>query len=117
MSALDFAKSQSSLAWSSLLNIKQVFVEQGCLFVLDAALLYTAIFFLVSIMNDLGQQNNLMFIEGSSSMEKEKKRLKTIMIVFGTSYLLRAGFDLTIGIYLVEFQQLSSDYPGFFELI
>jgi hypothetical protein len=68
-------------------------------------------------MNDLGQMNILMFIEGSGSMEKEKKRLMIIMLVFGSSYLLRAGFDLTIGIYFVEFQQLSSDYPGFFELI
>lgn len=49
-------------------------------------------------------------------MENEKKRLKIIMVLFGTSYLVRASFDLIIGIYLVEFQKLSEDYPGFFEL-
>jgi len=43
------------MVWYSFLNMKQVFVEQGCLFILDAVLLYTATFFLVSIMSDLGQ--------------------------------------------------------------
>ena len=44
-----------------------------------------------------------MYVEGSSSMENEKKRLKIIMALFGTSYLVRASFDLIIAIYLVEF--------------
>lgn len=57
-----------------------------------------------------------MYVEGSSSMENEKKRLKIIMALFGTSYLVRASFDLIIAIYLVEFEKLSIDYPGFFEL-
>lgn len=89
------------MAWYSFLNMKQVFVEQGILFILDAVLLYTATFFLVSVMSDLGQQNNLMYIEGNCIMDKEKNRLKIIMSVFGTSYLLRAGFDLATGVYLL----------------
>ena len=96
--------------------MRMVFVEQGCLFALDAVLLYTSIFFLVSVMNDLSSQNNLMYVEGSGSMENEKKRLKIIMTVFGTSYILRAAFDLIIGLYLLEVQTFASDYPGFFEL-
>ena len=70
---------------------------------MDALLLYTSIFFLVSVMDDLGQQNAIMYVEGSSSMESEKKRLKIIMILFGTAYILRAGFNLTIAIYMSEF--------------
>lgn len=44
-----------------------------------------------------------MYIEGSSSLESEKKRLRVIMFVFGTSYFLRAGFDFAIASYYVEF--------------
>ena len=113
----DFAESQKDMSWYSFLNMRQVFVEQGSLFILNAALLYTAIFFLVSIMNDLMEQNNLMYIEGSGSMENEKARLKIIMTVFGTSYLVRAAFDLVIGVYFVGYQDLSANYPGFFELL
>jgi hypothetical protein len=83
---------------------------------LNAVLLYTSIFFLVSVMNDLSRQNNLMYVEGSGTMENEKKRLFIIMTVFGTSYILRAAFDLFFGLYLLEVQTLASDYPGFFEL-
>lgn len=43
-----------------------------------------------------------MYVEGSSSMENEKKRLKTILMLFGTSYVFRAGFELTLGIYMLE---------------
>ena len=57
-----------------------------------------------------------MYVEGSSSMESEKKRLKIIMTLFGTSYLVRASFDLIIALYLVEFMKLSTSHPGFFEL-
>ena len=35
-------------------------------------------------------------------MENEKKRLKTILMLFGTSYVFRAGFELTLGIYMLE---------------
>jgi hypothetical protein len=58
-----------------------------------------------------------MYVEGSSSLEQEKKRLKIIMTLFGTSYLLRAACDLIIAIYFSEFMKLSYEYPGFFELI
>ena len=57
-----------------------------------------------------------MYVEGSSSMEGEKKRLKVIMYLFGASYLLRATFDLIISYHLVRFYDLSVNYPGFFEL-
>ena len=83
---------------------------------MDALLLYTSIFFLVSVMEDLGQQNTIMYVEGSSSMESEKKRLKIIMILFGTAYILRAGFNLTFAIYMNQFLQICEDYPGFFEI-
>ena len=92
-------------------------IEQGVFFSVDAMLLYTSIFFLVSIMNDLSQQNTVMFLESSSSMENEKRRLKIIMMLFGTSYLVRTAFDLILAIYMLEFIQFASDYPGFFELI
>ncbi len=52
--------------------MKMMFIEQGAFFLLNATLLYTAIFFLVSIMNDLVSQNNVMYVEGSSSLEIEK---------------------------------------------
>ena len=80
-----------------------LFLEQGCLFVLDAVLLYAATFFLFSIMDDLGQQNELMYLQNSGSMEVEKRRLKIILVVFGSSYLIRAAFDLSIAFYMVEF--------------
>ena len=54
VSAFDFIESQREMAWYSFYNIKLVFIEQGAFFILDALLLYTSIFFLVSIMNDLG---------------------------------------------------------------
>ena len=50
-------------------------------------------------------------------MESEKKRLKIIMILFGTAYMLRAGFNLTIAVYMSEFLQICEDYPGFFEIV
>lgn len=50
-------------------------------------------------------------------MENEKRRLKILMIFFGTSYLLRAIFDVSISIYYIEFQKLSETYPGFYELL
>lgn len=50
-------------------------------------------------------------------MEGEKKRLKIIMTLFGTSYVLRAGFNLIIASYMLEFQSFSNNYPGFFELM
>ena len=96
--------------------MKTVFLEMGVFFLINAMLLYTSIYFLVSIMNDLGQQNAIMYVEGSSSMETEKQRLKILMIFFGTSYLLRALIDATIATYYVEFLELSSEYSGFFEL-
>ena len=40
-------------------------------------------------------------------MENEKRRLKILMILFGSSYLLRAIFDVSISIYYTEFQQLA----------
>jgi len=117
ISAYDFANSQKSLSWYSFFNIRTLFLEQGAFFAFDAGILYTAIIFLISVMSDLQELNNLMYIEGSSSLETEKKRLRIIMFVFGTSYFLRAGFDFAIASYYIEFQKLSVDYPGFFELI
>ena len=117
VSAYDFVQSQSSMPWYSFFSIKQVFIEQGAFFLINATLLYTSIIFLVSIMNDLAQQNSIMYIEGSNSMENEKKRLYFIMTLFGCSYIARAGCDLMIAIYIVDFQELSVDYPGFFELL
>ena len=119
VSAYDFSKAQESqqdLEPYSFLSMKTVFLEMGVFFLINAMLLYTSIYFLVSIMNDLGQQNAIMYVEGSSSMETEKQRLKILMIFFGTSYLLRALIDATIATYYVEFLEFSSDYSGFFEL-
>jgi hypothetical protein len=97
--------------------MKTTFLEMGVFFLISTLLLYTSIFFLVSIMDNLGQQNAIQYVEGSSSMESEKKRLKKIMALFVTTYFLRAIIYLVIGLQLVEFQKFSSDYPGFFELI
>ena len=83
---------------------------------IDAFLLYVATFFLFSIMDDLGQRNQLMYLENSGSMEVEKRRLKVILVVFGSSYLLRAGFAFSVAFYLVEFLSLVQQYQGFFEL-
>lgn len=101
VSSLSFAKSQESLEWYSFFNMRTLFVEQGGSFVFVAILLYTAIFFVISVISELGQQNNLMYLEGSSSLEQEKKRLKIIMLIFGTSYFLRAGFDFAIASFYV----------------
>jgi len=58
VSAYEFVQAQevqSGLEWYSFLNMKTVFIELGVFFLIDGFLLYTSIFFLVSIMNDLGQ--------------------------------------------------------------
>ena len=117
VSAQEFAESQADLSLYSFLNIRMLCIESGIFFSVDAMLLYTSIFFLVSIMNDLSQQNTVMFLESSSSLENEKKRLKIIMTLFGTSYLVRSAFDMILGIYSVEFMKFASDYSGFFELL
>ena len=44
-----------------------------------------------------------MFLESSSSLENEKKRLTIIMTLFGTSYIVRSAFDMILGIYAIEF--------------
>ena len=115
--ALSFVQSQAGMAWYNWFNLKQVYMELGIFFMVDAVLLYTAIFFLVSIMNDLGQQNAIMYVEGSSSMEQEKRRIKVIMAYFGSSYVMRAAAGLLIGIYMLEYREFAEAYPGFFELI
>ena len=69
-----------------------------------SVLLYTAIFYLVSIMSDLGELHRMQYLEGSSSLETEKRRVQLLMALFGGAYLLRGGFDLVIGIYLTEFE-------------
>lgn len=89
----------------------------GVFFLVNTLLLYTSIFFLISVMDNLGQQNTIQYVEGSSSMESEKKRLKKIMALFVTTYFFRAIIYLVAGLQLVEFQRFSSEYPGFFELI
>ena len=75
-------------------------------------MLYTAIYFVISQISDLQRQNNLTYQEGSGSMEKEMKRLKIIMGVFGFSYILRFLFDLIISFNMLKFSQLLTDYPG-----
>ena len=55
VSAIQFARAQQGMPWYSFYNQNMLFLEQGCLFVLDAVLLYAATFFLFSIMDDLGQ--------------------------------------------------------------
>ena len=58
VSAYDFAQKQldqPGLAPYGFLSIKIVFLEMGVYFLINAMLLYTSIFFLVSIMNDLSQ--------------------------------------------------------------
>jgi len=114
--ASTFVASQESTAWYSFLNQRMVFIEQGVFFLFDAILLYTYIFFLVSIMNDLGSQSTLMYLEVSSSLEAEKGRLKIVLSLFGGSYIIRGAFDLIIGAYLAEYTAWSEKYPGFFEL-
>ena len=58
VSAYEFVQAQevqAGLSRYSFLNMKSVFIELGVFFLIDGFLLYTSIFFLVSIMNDLGQ--------------------------------------------------------------
>ena len=116
VTALSFVQSQSGQAWVSFTSQRMVFFEQGACFLVNAVLLYTYIFFLVSIMNDLNTQRGVMYIESSSSMENEKNRLKLVLGLFGGSYILRSAFDLVIGMYLLEYLTLAEQYPGFFEL-
>ena len=59
----------------------------------------------------------MQYLEGSSSLETEKRRVQLLMALFGGAYLLRGGFDLVIGIYLTEFEQFNEDKPGFFEAV
>lgn len=117
VSSLVFAQSQNSLEWYSFLSMRSLFIEQGAFFIFVGAVLYTAIFFLISVINDLATSNNLMYLEGSSTLEQEKKRLRIIMLVFGTSYFLRAAFDFAIAGFYLQFQTLTSDFAGFFELL
>lgn len=63
------------MVWFSFTNQRMVFIEQGLFFLLAAILLYTYIFFLVSIMNDLSSLSGVMYLEGNSSLEAEKGRL------------------------------------------
>ena len=80
-----------------------VFFELGACFLLVAVLLYSFIFILVSVMDDIGSQTGVYYVDGSSSLETEKHRLKRVLGLFGTSYILRSGFDLTIAIYFAEY--------------
>ena len=50
-------------------------------------------------------------------MEKEMKRLKVIMGVFGFSYILRFVFDMLISIQMSMFCIFVTDYPGFTQLV
>ena len=53
VTAQEFAESQKDLPTLSFLSMRMLCIEQGVFFSVDAMLLYTSIFFLVSIMNDL----------------------------------------------------------------
>ena len=55
LTALEFGKAEASMSVFVFWNVRLVLIEQGVFFVMDAILLYTSIFFLVSIMNDLSQ--------------------------------------------------------------
>ncbi len=55
VTAIEFAESQKDLSMYSFLSMRMLCIEQGIFFSVDAMLLYTSIFFLVSIMNDLSQ--------------------------------------------------------------
>ena len=116
VSSADFIKGQADLTWHSFFSLQMIFIEQGAFFFVNAVLLYTAIFFLVSIMNDLVQHNNQMYVEGSSALETEKKQLKIVLGLFGASYLVRCAFDILVGFYLIEVTSFCEEYPGFFEL-
>lgn len=50
-------------------------------------------------------------------MEKEMKRLKVIMGVFGFSYILRFVFDLGMSVSMSAFSGFVSSHPGFADLL
>ena len=117
VSFIDFVRSQQSESMYGLFTLNAVFLYQSILFILTAALLYTSIYFVISQISDLQQQNNLTYQEGSGSMEKEMKRLKAIMSVFGFSYILRFAYNFSISLYELEFAVFQSEHPGFSQLI
>ena len=86
------------------------------MFLVVAIMLYIYIFFLLSVMDDLGAQTGVYYVDGSSSLETEARRLKIVLSFFGGSYVVRAAFDLVIAIFFTEFTDFAQDYPGFCEL-
>ena len=50
-------------------------------------------------------------------MEKQMKRLKIIMSVFGFSFVLRFAFDFIISLYITIFTDFVENYPGTTALI
>mmetsp|Transcript_20551 Transcript_20551/g.27759 ORF Transcript_20551/g.27759 Transcript_20551/m.27759 type:complete len:216 (-) Transcript_20551:214-861(-) len=116
ISAQEFVKSQEGMALYSFLNQRMVFFEQGALFLAVAILLYIFIFFLISVMDDLGAQTGVYYVDGSSSLQTEARRLKIVLSFFGGSYLVRSAFDLIIAVYMTDYLQFTQEYPGFCEL-
>jgi len=116
VTVVTFIESQVGLPWYSWLNQRMVFFELGAFFLLVAILLYCFVFFLISVMEDIGSQTGVYYVDGSSSLETEKQRVKKVLSLFGGSYILRSGFDLTIAIYLTEYVTFRAEYPGFTEL-
>ena len=104
------------MPWYGFLNQRMVFFEQGAMFLVVSIMLYIYIFFLISVMDDLGAQTGVYYVDGSSSLETEARRLKIVLSFFGGSYLVRSAFDLTIAIFFTEFTAFAEDYPGFCEL-
>ena len=50
-------------------------------------------------------------------MEKEMKRLKIIMSVFGFSYILRFLFDLFMSFSMLSFCDFVTNFPGFTQMV
>ena len=93
-----------------------VFFEIGALYLMVAVLVYSFVFFLVSVIEDIGSQTELYYVDGINLLETEKRSVKRVLSFFGGSYILRCCFDLIIAIYLSEYVTFQSDYPGFSEL-
>ena len=61
------------MPWYSFLNQRMVFFEQGAMFLVVSIMLYIYIFFLISVMDDLGAQTGVYYVDGSSSLETEAR--------------------------------------------
>lgn len=89
--------------------------ELSCLFFVDVVLLYISVFFMVAVMASAGLHSQVL--QNIDLFAEEKKRVKIIMCVYGTSYLLRSATYFVQGLYLEQIITFIRAYPEFYELI